>query len=81
MSTSPRQTRRIIGHYEQEISRLRAENAELKAQVAGLRTALVSLKSEDMGYGEWGIKCIQDHNAIIEEALSRTPEEWAELPR
>jgi len=39
-----------------------------------LRAVLALLKSDAMDFlepGSWGIKCIVDHNAIIDEALKK----------
>lgn len=35
---------------------------------------LRALRTEQLGPEEWGIKCIQDHNDIIAEALAAQPE-------
>lgn len=48
--------------------------AELEAEVARLRGVLASLRSEKLDADSWGIKCIEDHNAIIDEALAQPGE-------
>ncbi len=48
-----------------------ARVAELEAERDRLRAVLLSLKAEqlEMEPDHWAIKCIEDHNAIIDEAL------------
>lgn len=51
--------------------------AELEKEVARLRAGLAVLYSHEMPEepGVWGIKCVEDHNAIIEEILGTKPEQ------
>lgn len=43
-----------------------------EAIIKRLRDVLASLRAEQLEPDEWGIKCIEDHNAIIDEALRET---------
>ena len=53
------------------IADLERQLAEVTAERDKLREVLASLISEQLSPNEWGIKCIEDHNAIIKEALGK----------
>lgn len=42
---------------------------DLVTEIKRLRSVLQSLRTEQIDPNAWGIKCIEDHNAIIDEAL------------
>ena len=47
----------------------------LKAENERLKKTLRLLYSEPMEPGVWGIRCIEDHNSLIREALAESEEE------
>lgn len=55
---------------DEYIATLRAQLADTANRVTALENALAILRSEQIGEHEWGIKCIEDHNSIIDDALS-----------